>query len=80
MPTVFTLIDVELGAENEVVEKLRKMKNVKEAHAVHGVHDIIAKVEADTMEELKEILTSKVRRLDKVRTTLTMIVIESREK
>jgi len=52
------------------------MDNVKEAHAVYGVYDIVAKVEAMTMDKLREVLASKVRRLDKVRSTLTMIVIE----
>jgi DNA-binding Lrp family transcriptional regulator len=43
---------------------------------VYGVYDIVAKVSADTMDKLKEIVTWKIRRLDKVRSTLTMIVVE----
>jgi DNA-binding Lrp family transcriptional regulator len=43
---------------------------------VYGVYDIVAKVEADSMDKLKEIVTWKIRRLDKVRSTLTMIVVE----
>jgi len=50
---------------------------VKEAYMVYGVYDVVAKVEADTMDKLKEIVTWHVRRLDKVRSTLTMIVIEA---
>ncbi|MHC1586518.1 MAG: Lrp/AsnC ligand binding domain-containing protein, partial [Candidatus Hecatellaceae archaeon] len=53
-----------------------KVKNVKEAYIVYGVYDIIAKVEAETMDKLKEIITWNIRRLEKVRSTLTMMVIE----
>jgi DNA-binding Lrp family transcriptional regulator len=75
MPLAFVLLNAEVGSEDEVVEELRKIANVKESYAVYGVHDIVAKVEAESMDKLKEI-TWKIRRLDKVRSTLTMLVIE----
>lgn len=77
MPVAFVLINADLGAEEELVSELKKMEYVEEAHAVYGVYDIIAKISADTMEKVKETITWKIRRLDKVRSTLTMIVIES---
>jgi len=49
---------------------------MKEVYVVYGVYDIVAKVEADTMDRVKETITWKVRRLDRVRSTLTMIVVE----
>jgi len=70
------LINSEIGAEEELLKELKEIENVKEAYSVYGVYDIIVKVEADTMERLKEIVTWKIRRLDKVRSTLTMIVME----
>jgi DNA-binding Lrp family transcriptional regulator len=76
MPVAFVLINAEMGFENEVVTELRKVSNVKEAYGVYGVYDIVAKVEADSMDKLKEAVTWKIRRLDKVRSTLTIIVIE----
>jgi len=48
----------------------------KEAYVVYGVYDIVVKVRANTIDELKDIVTPQVRRLDKVRSTLTMIVTE----
>jgi len=59
-----------------IVKKLKAVSNVKEAYMVYGVYDIVAKVAADTMDKLKEIITWKIRRLNKVKSTLTMIVIE----
>jgi len=76
LPLAFVLINAEIGSEDEVVTELRKIGNVKESYVVYGVYDIVAKVEADSMDKLKEIVTWKIRRLDKVRSTLTMIVVE----
>lgn len=77
MPSAYVLVNSEIGAEDTVLKDLKKIKNVKEAYTVYGVYDIIAKVEAETMDKLKEIITWNIRRLNKVRSTLTMIVIES---
>ncbi len=76
MPMAFVLINTEIGSESTVLEALKKIDSVKEAYMVYGVYDVVAKVKADTMDKLKEIVTWHVRRLDKVRSTLTMIVIE----
>ena len=81
MPTAFVLINTEIGSEAEVLKDLKKVEGVNdEAWAVYGVYDIIARVKADTMDKLKEIVTWHVRRLDKVRSTLTMIVVEEQQK
>jgi len=76
MPVAFVLINAEIGAESEVLHELRKNKNVKEAYLVYGVYDIVAKTEAESLDKLKEIVTGSIRRSDKVRSTLTMIVVE----
>jgi DNA-binding Lrp family transcriptional regulator len=76
MPKAFVLVNTEIGSEADVLKDLKKIEGVEEAYAVYGVYDIIAKVGAETMDKLKEIVTWRIRRLDKVRSTLTMIVIE----
>jgi DNA-binding Lrp family transcriptional regulator len=78
MPTAFVLINTEIGSEADVLKDLKKVEGVEEAYAVYGVYDIIARVKAETMDKLKEIVTWRVRRLDKVRSTLTMIVVEEK--
>ena len=80
MPTAFVLINTEIGSEAYVLKELKKVEGVDEAYAVYGVYDIIARVKADTMDRLKETVTWRVRRLDKVRSTLTMIVVEEARK
>jgi DNA-binding Lrp family transcriptional regulator len=76
MPMAFVLINADLGAEEELVKQLKSVENVKEVYVVYGVYDIVAKVESDSMDKVKETITWKVRRLDRVRSTLTMIVVE----
>jgi DNA-binding Lrp family transcriptional regulator len=76
MPVAFVLINSEAGAEKQILNELKRMKEVKEAYVVYGTYDVIVKIEAETMEKLKEIITWKTRRLDNVISTLTMIVME----
>jgi len=76
VPTAFVLINTETGFMDEVLRELGKIEGVKEAYTVYGVYDIIAKVEAKTMDGIRDIVTWKIRKLSNVRTTLTMIVIE----
>jgi len=76
MPQAFVLINVESGAEEEVVGQLKKISGVEEAYYSYGVYDIITKVKADTMEKLKNMVTRNVRTLNHVRSTLTLIMME----
>lgn len=73
MQLAFVFINVELGAEDDVLKTLKKISNVKEAYAVYGVYDIVAKVEAESMKMLKNI-TWKIRKIDKIRSSMTMLV------
>jgi DNA-binding Lrp family transcriptional regulator len=77
MPMAFVFMNIDAGAEEQVLNELRTLENVKEAYFVYGVYDIVARIEAETMDKLKEIVTWKVRRLEKVRSTLTTIVMET---
>ena len=72
----YVMINVELGAEQQVFGEIRKIAGVKECHRVYGLYDIIVKVEADSMNQLSQVITSKIRQLNGVRSTLTTIVIE----
>ena len=72
----YVLINTEIGSIPEVLKAIRKIENVVEAQSVYGVYDIVAKIEADSMGALKDIVTWKIRRLNNVRSTLTMISME----
>lgn len=76
MPRAFVLINVESGSEDEVLKELKKIEGVDEAYFSYGVYDLITKIKADTMETLKDMVTRKIRSLNKVRSTLTLIMME----
>jgi DNA-binding Lrp family transcriptional regulator len=75
MPMAFVMINTKLGSEKEVLDEIRKIDEIKESCIVYGIHDIAAKIGADTMDKLNEIVTW-VRSLDKIRATITLILIE----
>jgi DNA-binding Lrp family transcriptional regulator len=75
LPSAFVFINTEPASIPEVLKKLRATEGVEGAEMVCGVYDIVAKVKTETMDQLKQIITYKIRRLDKVRETQTLLVI-----
>ena len=76
MPTAYVLINCDLGSEEEIIKELKKLSEVIEVSGVYGVYDIVAQVEAEAMEKVKETITWKLRKLNGVKSTLTMIVMD----
>jgi len=75
MESAFVFINTEPASLPEVLKKVRAIKGVEEAEMLYGVYDIVAKVKAETMDQLKHIITYKVRALANVRATQTFLVI-----
>jgi len=78
MITALVLINVEMGSESEVLKALRKMDGVVEAFAVYGNYDVVAKVQAESLEKLNQIVTGRIRKLENVKATQTMIVVDEK--
>jgi len=76
MVEAYILLNVEPGAESKVLEHLRSISLVKEAFVSYGVYDLIIRLSADTMEQLKEAVSHKIRTINQVRSTVTLILIE----
>jgi DNA-binding Lrp family transcriptional regulator len=76
MPRAYVLFNVESGSEDNVLKQLRSLNNVEEAYVSYGVYDLVIRVKADTMEELKDSVTHKIRTIKQVRSTLTLIMME----
>ena len=76
MAEAFVLINCEIGSEESVIEKLNSIGEVKEVHGTFGAYDILAKVEADNVEIIRETITWKIRKIEKIRSTLTLMGIE----
>ncbi len=79
METAYVLISCDLGYEKAIIDELKQLANVKEAHGILGAYDILAKVESDSGESLRDTITWKIRKLNRVRSTLTLIVPEKQE-
>ncbi len=67
MPSAFVLLNTEMGSEENIIRDLQNLEEVKEVFRVYGVYDIIAKVESDTMDKVREIITWKLRNLKGVK-------------
>ncbi len=78
MPEAIVLVNTDIGSEEEVLNKISTIEGVTEVYVVYGVYDLVVKVSASTTEELKDIISSKIRKLPNVRSTLTMIVVEGK--
>jgi len=76
MPEAFVLMNAELGSEESIINELKKIDLVKHVYPVYGVYDIVALVEGESMDKVKETITWNVRKLNGVKSTLTMIVME----
>lgn len=75
MNLAFVLINTDLGHDASVADELRKIEEVKDVYGVYGVYDIVVRIEAETLQELKDAISNKIRTLENVRSTLTMIVV-----
>ncbi len=76
MHSAFVLMNAELGKENQIVSEIKKIDSVKEVYPVYGVYDVLMVIESDSMEALRETITSKIRKLDGIKSTLTMIIVK----
>ena len=83
MPTAYVLLNSDLGSDesiiNEVKQILAEEEVTFEVQGVYGVYDIVLKLYSDNGEKLRAIITNKVRKISKVQSTLTMMVIEEQE-
>ena len=76
MATAYVLVNCELGSEESIIRQLKNIESVKEVHGTFGAYDILAKLESSTVETLRESITWKIRKIEKIRSTLTLMGIE----
>jgi len=76
MVTAYVLINCELGSEESIIQELKNLDSVIEVHGTFGAYDILAKIESLTVDVLRETITWKIRKIDQIRSTLTLMGIE----
>ncbi|HSG73679.1 MAG TPA: Lrp/AsnC ligand binding domain-containing protein [Nitrosopumilaceae archaeon] len=85
MPTAYVLLNSDLGSDETIITKVKGIldneENITyEVQGVYGVYDIVLKISSENTENLRSVITNKIRKIDKVQSTLTMMVIEEQEK
>jgi DNA-binding Lrp family transcriptional regulator len=76
MAKAYVLINCELGSEEGVISQIKTIEGVKEVHGTFGAYDILVKIESDRVETLREVITWKIRKIEHIRSTLTLMGIE----
>ena len=76
MATAYVLINCELGSEESIIQELKNLDGVIEVHGTFGAYDILANIESATVDVLRETITWKIRKIDQIRSTLTLMGIE----
>jgi DNA-binding Lrp family transcriptional regulator len=75
MAEAYVLINCDLGTEDSIIKELRTVSGVSEVKGVFGVYDVIARVNADSEGDIKKVI-AKIRSMDSIKSSLTMMVIE----
>ena len=75
MEKAYILIGCELGSETELVTKLLEIENVKDARVTYGDYDIVVEAETETERQMDNLITKKIRKLDRIRSTITLGVV-----
>jgi DNA-binding Lrp family transcriptional regulator len=83
MPTAYVLLNSDLGSDSSIIDEIKQILEDEEVHfevqGVYGVYDIVLKLSSENAEDLRAIITNKIRKISKVQSTLTMMVIEEQE-
>jgi DNA-binding Lrp family transcriptional regulator len=74
------MVNVDIGKEDEVFNKLLELPEVKEIYMVYGVHDLIVILETENMDAMRALITQKIRKIPGVKNTITSIIIRKQVK
>jgi DNA-binding Lrp family transcriptional regulator len=69
----FVLLNTELGQEAGIIEALSDVEEITNTRSLYGIYDLIIELEAESMDKVKEIVFNKIRRLDNVKSTITLL-------
>ncbi len=69
----YVLLNTELGKEPDAIKAMNGVKEIIAVHSLYGIYDILVEVEGETMERVKEVVFNNIRRIDNVKSTITLI-------
>lgn len=74
MEKAYILISCEIGTEQELASKLEQIDEIKQVTITYGNYDIVVEAETDSAAKMDQVITSKIRKLEKIRSTVTLRV------
>ncbi len=79
MVSAYVLINCDIGSQEDVISHLKTIDGVIEVHGTFGAYDIIAEIESDNKKTLRDTLTWKIRKIERISSTLTLMTIPDQE-
>jgi len=76
MEKAYILLSCEIGKENEVASQLRHIDEIKGVMITYGAYDIVLEAETSNSTQMDNLITSKIRKLEKIRSTITLRVTD----
>ena len=76
MTSAFLLINCDFPFAQDVISELEKVPEIVDIYKLHGMYDIIARVESNNEQDLNEIVKVRIRKIEKIKSTLTMIIVK----
>ena len=73
----YVLIQCDLGSEENIIREIMEIPEAKEVRGTYGIYDVFCKVESDSKEVLDSVITNKIRKIPKIRSTITLHYIPS---
>ncbi|HKK04274.1 MAG: Lrp/AsnC ligand binding domain-containing protein [Gammaproteobacteria bacterium] len=77
MVTAFVLFNIERNQVNEVAERLADIDGIAEVYSVSGRYDLVAIIRVPSTEQLAELVTGHMLKLDGIRDTETLIAFRT---
>jgi len=75
LAVAYVLLDCDIGSEGETIKQLQQFDIVKEVHGTFGAYDILAKLESSSNEDLNTTISTKIRKLENVRSSMTLLTM-----
>ena len=76
MISAIVLVNTDLNSQDKVMESLKLVEGVEEAHALYGVYDLLIKIKATSFDRLKDIIKSRIKQVNGVTSSLTLMIVE----
>ena len=73
MTIAFVVIKCDLGSEQQVAEQLVRIEQVLKVERIFGDYDLVVKMESEHIEKIREIISWNIKKIDKIRSTLTLV-------